>query len=183
MHSRTKVRPTLESLESKTLLSGVTPTVLHPTIAAEVSAAASTAITLSGTEYGSFVGHKSGGKEIYSLYTGGTLQPVGASAINGSLGVSTSVSSGPPNGTITIYAAKGTLTLQVPQSVDLPAGLPTATSKNMIVDTYVITKGTGAYKGDTGSGVIAFTLKQTASAGGYSVGTLSIGFTTLKTTT
>ena len=160
MRNRKNLRPCLESLESKTVLS---------------------TLTLSGTEHGVFLAHKTSTLTVYSLDAAGSLTPIGASAITGTLNVSRGISSGPPSGALHLYSAKGTLTLQIPASVAIPAGLPTPTSKNEIVDTYVITGGTGAYKGDTGSGVVEITFDP-VNSGTYEVGRETITFTTLPTT-
>ena len=118
--------------------------------------------------------------KTYDISATGILTPIGSTSAAGNLHVVPGISSGPPNGTLNLITGKGTLTLQIPESVAIPSGLPTATSTNEIVDTYVITKGAGAYQGDTGSGVVEFTFKGVNSAGARSqVGRIDITFTTL----
>ncbi len=180
MRERRQARPQLESLESMTLLSGMA--AMMP-IHAEVSTTTGTALTLTGTEKGVFLAHTTKTAKNYAIDTAGTLSPIGRAAITGSLQVARGISSGPPSGTLHLITAKGTLTLQIPQSVALPGGLPTATGTNEIVDTYVITKGTGAYKGDTGSGVVEFTFNPAGSFGAFQIGRVNITFTTLLTPT
>ena len=158
MRNRKNIQPCLESLESKMVLS---------------------TLTLGGTEHGVFLAHKTSAQTSYSLDAAGSLTPIGAAAITGTLKVD-AISSGPPSGTLHLYSAKGTLTLQIPESVAIPAGLPTPTSKNEIVDTYVITGGTGAYKGDTGSGVVEITFAP-VNSGSYEVGRETITFSALPT--
>ena len=137
-------------------------------------------LTLSGMEHGVFLAVRSSSEETYDITAAGISTPIGPTATTGNLHVVSGVSSGPPNGTLKLMTKKGTLTLQIPESVALPAGLPTATSTNEIVDTYVITKGIGAYKGDMGSGVVEFTFNGVNSfAARYQVGRVAITFTTL----
>ena len=179
-------RPRLESLESMTLLSGVAAAAMSLPIHAEVATAATTTgknLTLNGTDSGVFLSHTSSTHTAYAIEAAGTLTPVGKAVITGTLDVATGISSGPPSGTLHLITRKGTLTLQVPRSVAIPAGLPTATSPNEIVDTYLITKGTGVYKHDTGSGAVEFTFTTSISAGAYHVGRVSVTFLTLPPTT
>jgi hypothetical protein len=166
---------TLLSVAAATALSlrdhsevSVTPTALDSTL------------TLSGTEQGVFLARRSRSGKTYDISATGILTPIGSTSAAGNLHVVPGISSGPPNGTLNLITGKGTLTLQIPESVAIPSGLPTATSTNEIVDTYVITKGAGAYQGDTGSGVVEFTFKGVNSAGARSqVGRIDITFTTL----
>ncbi len=183
MRERLKARPQLESLETMTLLSGAAATALSLHDHSEVSVtptALDSTLTLSGTEQGVFLARRSRSGKTYDITATGILTPIGSTSASGNLHVVSGISSGPPNGTLNLITGKGTLTLQIPESVDIPSGLPTATSTNEIVDTYVITRGTGAYQGDTGSGVVEFTFKGVNSAGARSqVGRIDITFTTL----
>ena len=183
MRKRMKARPQLESLESMILLSRAAATALSRPDHAEGSVATlatDATLTLSGTEHGVFLAVRSSSEKTYDIAAAGTLTPIGPTAATGNLRVVSGVSSGPPNGTLKLMTKKGTLKLQIPESVALPAGLPTATSTNEIIDTYVITKGTGAYKGDTGSGVVEFTFNGVNSSAARSqVGRVDITFMTL----
>jgi hypothetical protein len=179
MRPRNHARPQLESMETLTLLSGIAATAFSLPNHVEVSTTTGTKLTLGGTARGVFLTHQTSTARNYSIDAAGTLTPIGKTAIAGSLHVNLGISSGPPSGTLTLVTSKGTLTLQIPESVALPVGLPTPTAKDEIVDTYVITKGTGAYKGDTGSGVVEFTFD---SARAYQVGQVRITFTKLSTT-
>lgn len=171
-----KARPRLEPLESMCLLSGVAAAVHHshhPAVAVSAVSPRST-LTLSGSESGVFVMQRSSSGRTYDITATGRLTPLGLTAAAGNLHVLSGISSGPPNGTLHLAASRGTLTLQIPRSVMIPAGLPTPTSSNEIVDTYAITRGTGSYAGDTGSGVVEFTFSGNASAGSFAVGHVSI---------
>ena len=158
MRARGKARPQLESLECKSLLSGM-PAAVHtsqqPAVAVSTPTAGST-LTLSGTERGFFFAHQDASGKTYDMSAGGRVDPLGHTFAAGNLHVTSGISSGPPNGTLHLATNIGTLTLQIPKSVMIPAGLPTPTSNDEIVDTYTITNGTGAYQGDTGSGVVEF---------------------------
>jgi len=188
MRDRWKARPQLESLEAMTLLSGTAATVLplhdHSEIA--VTPAQDSSLTLSGTEQGVFLAHRSTGKGVgilvsekaYKIAVAGKLTPIGSTAVSGNLQVALGISSGPPGGTLNLITGKGTLTLAIPKSVEIPSGLPNPTSTNEIIDTYVITKGAGAYEGDTGSGVVIFRFKDMKSVGARTqVGQVDITFT------
>jgi hypothetical protein len=183
MRERMKARPQLESLESMTLLSGAaaTASTLHAHSEVSIATAAPvTTLTLAGTELGSLHVHQSSSGKTYDITAAGTLTPIGPAITIGIVHMISGITSGPPNGTLQLITKKGTLKLQIPESVTLPPGLPTPTSTNEIVDTYVITKGTGAYKGDTGSGVVEFTFNRATSTGAKSsVGRADITFTTL----
>jgi hypothetical protein len=172
MRARMKARPQLETLESMTLLSG-----------AGGSGVMGMALALGGTEHGVFVAHRESSGKAYDVTTAGTVTPLGRAVITGNLIVASGISSGPPSGTLHLVTRKGSLTLQIPQSVAIPAGLPSPTSKNEIVDTYTITAGTGAYKGDTGSGVVELKFNGLASVRHrLQVGRAKITFTTLTIT-
>jgi hypothetical protein len=162
------------------LLSGVAAAVHHhhqPPPAALSTASPGAALTLSGTERGVFFAHQSSSGRTYDLTGTGRLTPLGLTALTGNLHVVSGISSGPPNGTLLLAASHGTVKLQIPRSVVIPAGLPTPTSTNEIVDTYTISSGTGAYKGDTGAGVVEFTFHPVTSAGAsFQVGQVSISF-------
>ena len=62
----------------------------------------------------------------------------------------------------------------------IPAGVPSPTSANEIVDTYVVTGGTGSFQGDTGSGVVEFTFHG-ATRGRFGVGSVTVTFSPLVT--
>jgi hypothetical protein len=183
MRERMKALPQLESLESMTLLSGAAAAARSPHDHAEVSIATparEVTSTLSGTEHGVFRVYGNGSGKTYDITAAGKLTPIGRTTIAGNLVGLSGISSGPPAGTLNLTTTTRTLTLQIPKSVAIPVGLPTATSKNEIVDTYVITGGTGAYEGDTGSGVVEFTFRGANSSPARSRGgRVDITFTTL----
>ena len=182
MRRKIHARPQLESMEARTLLSGVAAAIAALPIHAEVSNAAGTTRTLAGSARGAFHAHRTATAKDYVVAAAGTLTPIGKAAVNGTLDVALVPTSGPPSGTLHLVTRKGSLTLEIPKSVMIPTGLPAPTSKGEIVDTYVITGGKGAYKGDTGSGVVEFTFTGKASAGAHQVGRVAIRFTTLLTT-
>jgi hypothetical protein len=176
MRKSMKAQPQIESLESLALLSGMAA-VMHPSHA---EVATGTTLTLGGSERGVFLAERSSTATTYTIFAAGRLTPIGATTIRGNLHVLSGISSGPPDGTLHLSTRRGSLTLQIPETVVLPAGLPTATGPHEIVDTYLITGGTGAYQGDTGSGVVEFRFSgANASAMGSRVGRVQITFTTL----
>jgi len=186
MRARGKARPQLESLEYKALLSGMAAAVhagQQPAVAVSTPTAGST-LSLSGTERGFFFAHQDASGKTYDMSAVGRVAPLGRTFATGNLHVTSGISSGPPNGTLHLATNIGTLTLQIPKSVMIPAGLPTPTSNDEIVDTYTITNGTGAYKGDTGSGVVEFTFDSSVSSqAAMGFGEASITFAPLPTTT
>jgi hypothetical protein len=182
MRAKTQARPQLEPMEALTLLSGVAATAFSLPNHAEVLTTTGTTLAIGGTARGGFLARQSKSAKIYTIHAAGTLTPIGRTTITGDLSVNLGISSGPPSGMLTLSTSTGVLTLQIPKSVLIPAGLPTATAKDEIVDTFTITNGTGAYKGDTGSGVVELTFTGRTSAGGYQVGLVSITFTKLTTT-
>jgi hypothetical protein len=177
MYRRTSIEPGVERLELLSLLSGGAAALVHHPHA-EVSTDGT--IALSGTEHGLFYARRNSAGTTYSLFATARLAPVGLQTTNGALRVLSGISSGPPSGTLHIVAARGTLKLRIPQSVVLPVGLPAPTSPQNIVETYVITKGTRAYRGDTGSGVVEFTFDTALSVTSrYQVGLVDVTFSTL----
>jgi hypothetical protein len=177
MRRRRNVHPRLESLESLSLLSGTAAALLqYPHV--EISKGAT--IALGGTEHGVFYAQRDNSGTTYTVVAAPRLTPVGAEATSGNLRVLSGISSGPPSGTLHITTGRGTLTLQIPKSVALPVGLPAPTSSQEVVDTYVITRGTGAYRGDRGSGVVEFTFHgANSTTSPYQAGTVDVTFTTL----
>jgi hypothetical protein len=168
-------------MEAMTLLSGVAAAIVALPTHAEVSHAAGTKLTLGGTAHGGFVAHRTSTSGDYTVAVTGALTPIGKAAVTGTLDVALVFSSGPPSGTLHLVTRKGSLTLKIPESVAIPYGLPAPTSKGEVVDTYYIAGGTGAYKGDTGSGVVEFTFTDKTSVGAHQVGRVAITFTTLAT--
>ena len=175
-------RPQLESMEAKTLLSGVAAAIAALPIHAEVSSTADAKLTLGGTAHGGFIAPPD--LDLAGLYRGRRRGPdpdrQGGCHRDARRGL------GPFERPAERHAApgheQGEPDARDPQVGLIPAGLPAPTSKGEIVDTYVITGGTGAYKGDTGSGVVEFTFTPKASAGAYQVGRVAITFKTLPTT-
>jgi hypothetical protein len=144
-----------------------------------------TTLTLGGTVHGVFLEHTTTSTTHYTIEGTGTLTPIGKTAITGSLDVPNTgfISSGPPGNTLTLLTGKGTLTLtlQIQGPILAFASVPTPTTptaKGEIFLAYLITKGTGAYKGDTGFGTVEFTFTTgKGSTGAYQVGQVSITLT------
>jgi hypothetical protein len=177
MRRRTNMYPDLEPLESLSLLSGAAAAMMHH-VHAQVSNGGT--IELSGTEHGAFYARKTSSRTTETLFATTDLAPVGFESTTGTLHVNSGISSGPPSGTLRVITGRGTLRLQIPKSVALPAGLPAPTSPHEIVDTYIITKGTGAYRHDTGSGVVEITVHNAIpTVTRFQAGVVDITFSTL----
>jgi hypothetical protein len=173
---RKALRPRLEPLESKTVLSagvgaGAVAALLNTSAAARLARAAEQTLSLTGSADGHFtstLSHHSSGTE-YQVSASGTLTPIGAAVVNGSFHAPGS-NGGKDFGNLTIVGEGGTLRLKLtpekylfsaragnsvnPGGPMIPVGSP-------IVDiyTYTITRGTGQYAHDHGTGTVEITIK------------------------
>jgi hypothetical protein len=100
----------------------------------------------------------------YALGGSGTVAPLGACTVNGSFNTPGNIANGHAEGTVTLTAAQGSVTLQLvgPPS---PAFGPPPASFN-----YTITGGTGSFAGASGTGKAAFLLNDPTLAPGKGPG-------------
>jgi hypothetical protein len=181
MRASRRVHLQVESLESLALLSGVAAVHAH---GAEIAVASSSgaAITLQGSERGFVFARRTPQATWYTMIASGRVTPLGINVASGFLHVLKGVSSGPPNGTLRLTTSTGSVTLQIPESVAVPAGVPNPPAPDVIVDTYTITKGTGAFAGDTGKGVVEFAFTPSSlgdGTRGIGVGRVTLTFSAL----
>ena len=147
--------PQVESLETLTLLSGLS-TVAHP-VAAVVSL--SKPVVLDLTTTGPFAytqANPDTGKTYYFIQYGYT-KALGNFGVTGSAGTLGFIASGHATGTLTFLTTKGKLTLQLtgPKQPGF-APLPT-------VFAWKVVAGTGGFSGAVGGGTVTVALHQTSS--------------------
>jgi len=135
-----RVRPSVESLESMVLLSGVPATTDHaaPALLTKLPAA-STVTNVSGTLKGTFTSAAG----LYHVTGSGVLSPLGHTTVKGSYTVS-----GPHyqmTGTLTLTTSKGNIVVDTVVDTTEFGKLPSPVSM-------AITKGTKHFKGIGGSG-------------------------------
>ncbi len=153
--SRT-MRPQLESLESMTLLSAISPVHKHPggIVAAKATHAnVATAISLNGTFEGAYhvaakANHHKGLDYVFS--GDGAVGVLGFTQVTGNLNSVGNVTKGHATGPVVLSTKYGSLRLQLTgptqhSMATLPEGF-----------TYKITSGTGKYRGDEGTGKVFF---------------------------
>jgi hypothetical protein len=180
MGTRKPLRPRLEILEMKTVLSAGVSTAPAAALAhftarpmaivetehhgtptesrASLLAARSDAgIALNGSADGDYTSKQRGSHAAteYRLTTAGTITPVGQAVVTGSFRTPPSVRGGETLGTLKIVGSSGTLnlTLKVPPPIPVTGG-PVILANDF---TYTIKKGTRAYAGDYGTGMVEFT--------------------------
>ena len=161
MRAKQQVRPALESLESMTLLSGVA--AMHAHVPAAEVAPMPGVISLQGRIQGFYLAHQNNpdtGKVI-NVFAVGRINPLGESAVNGTLNTPGFIMSNTVTGNMTVRSRFGSLNLQL-TGVESPTS-PTSTPSNMEL-TYTIKSGTGQLQGDTGTGVIDVSLHSFGSA-------------------
>jgi hypothetical protein len=167
MRETRQTRPQLESLESMTLLSGVAAAALRHNHHAEVvvinngptNPNPGTAITLKGTERGLY----SAGQQIpdtgkqYTLFALGRVTPLGSTFTTGSFHAPGFITTGTVDGSLTVRALRGTLTLHL-------TGTAPGSSSGPFDLTYAITQGSGAFAGNSGTGTVDITVNPFGSA-------------------
>jgi hypothetical protein len=168
--------PQVEALESLTLLSGLTvpgtsPVLPVPVLTGSIHAAAATA-ALTGTARGvySSTSRNPDTGTTYYINAAGNLAGLGGTAVSGSMRTPGFVARGQATGTLTLYAARGTITLHLvgptqPGFIALPATL-----------SYTIGGGTRAYRGATGSGTVDLALHPVAPKVVVGVGQVTLVF-------
>lgn len=142
MRTSRKLRPRLEGIESRALLSGVAAAVVAPP--------ASHTIHLNGTLAGSYAEHQGNPDfpKVYTLSGSGHLGTKARTTLAGSLQAGGFTANPGAHGTVRLAEAHGSITVNLTAS---PAG----TSDPL---EYAIVGGTGAYKGAIGSGSVVLTL-------------------------
>jgi hypothetical protein len=152
-------RPCLEHLDSRVLLSGADPMMMTMsqmpmTTGAMATTTATQAVSLTGTINGTLtskmsnpdVGHQ------YRLSASGRVLPLGMAGANGHLQTPGFIANGKSTGTITLTTLRGSITLALTSDPQSGPALQTTFH-------YQIVKGTGHFKGATGSGDATLTLK------------------------
>ena len=156
MRERLRLRPRVESLESMTLLSGVSAAV-RGAIAALLAPVAPTSgheIDLTGTVTGTYHVHSSNpdtGKD-FSFFGSGPVAPLGHVELTGHINSPGFIARGHSRGLLVLSNPNGSLTLAV-------AG-PEQNGFTPVPDTFTfkITSASGKFKGDTGTGFMVLEL-------------------------
>jgi hypothetical protein len=182
MGTRKALRPRLESLESKTVMSAGVATApvaavvdhgpaavqpAHPVKSSLAAAQSDSSITLTGKAHGHYTstqGPPDTGTH-YDLRATGKLAHIGRAVVTGSFQTPGFILNGHASGTLKIAGPKGTLTLQLttpgPIAANSTKGGTTTTSAGPIIlvndFTYNIESGTGRYANDHGIGTVVIT--------------------------
>jgi hypothetical protein len=155
MKNRSHHRPQVESLESKALLSGSSAAVSGALAAVVTSAAPAKAIHLTGTVKGSYhlqVKNPDTGKN-FTFVGSGKVAPLGQATLTGSIQSPGNIANGHSTGLLVLSTPRGSLTLD-------PTGPPqNGNTPVPNVFSFKITRATGTFKGDTGTGYIDLVLK------------------------
>ncbi len=145
-----RLRPTIEGMEPKALLSGVGGGVIGTIV--------SHTLHLHGTVKGTYNEHQANPDtpKEYNLFGTGDLGLKARTALAGSIHSGGFTTHPNAEGKIYLADARGTITVKL--TVDPKAG-----STGGLADTYdyTIVGGTGAYKNDTGKGTVVLTLDRT----------------------
>lgn len=146
----------VETLESVTLLSGLTTGLMAPPALIQSQAIhATVSIGLSGTTRGSFTYYRANpdtGTQ-YNLYTGGVLAGLGGVSAVGTVRSLGNVAQGQAQGHLTIYTGRGAIYVYLAGPVQSGhSPLPT-------MFYYGITGGTGKWAGATGFGTVNLALQ------------------------
>jgi hypothetical protein len=152
MNRTNRVRPVLEALEDRALLSS-TP-LLPPTPVFVVSPTSySTQLALHGTVAGiwSQPPARRDVGSVQALKGTGSVLPLSYVQASGQLRLPGFIRNGKITGTLKLTVRQGTLNLQ------LTAPVPASTPGKITSLGYKITSGTGKYRGMTGSGVVVLT--------------------------
>jgi hypothetical protein len=153
MRRARKLRPSLESMESKQLLSGAGMAIVSTIVSTQE-------VNLAGTLHGTFrkpLGTPDVGAQ-YNLAGSGRIAHFGPATVAGSLREVGFIAQGHSTGTLTLANAKGSLTLSLTGATQGGfSRLPTSYS-------FVVTGGTGAYSKDVDSGHLTLRL---GGAGGH----------------
>lgn len=160
MRDPARLRPSVEGLEAKTLLSSFAGVMPHAAAVAAQVARATARAPLAGTVRGSYVERTANPDtgDAFSFGGSGRLTPLGSVVLTGTIRSPGFVANGHSTGTLVLRGAGGSLTLSVtgpPQDGNTP--VPE-------VFHYTIAGGSGHYKGDTGGGYIDLTLTPSRSS-------------------
>jgi hypothetical protein len=154
MKEHLRRRPELESLESVTLLSGASAAVVGAVAALATTDASATKIHLTGTAKGSYhlsIANPDTGKE-FTFLGSGRVAPLGQVTLSGTIRSPGFIANGHSTGSLVLSTPKGSVTLELtgpPQNGTTP--VPNVFS-------FQITKATGTFKSDTGTGYIDLVL-------------------------
>ena len=156
MRERLRLRPRVESLESMTLLSGVSAAV-RGAIAALLAPVAPTSgheIDLTGTAKGTYHVHiinPDTGKD-FIFFGSGQVAPLGHVELTGHIHSPGFIANGHSTGLLVVSDPKGSVTLAVTG--------PEQNGFTPVPDTFTfqITSASGKFKGDTGTGFIVLEL-------------------------
>jgi hypothetical protein len=154
MKDPTRWRPQLESLESVTLLSGPSAAVHGVLAALATTASSAAAVHLTGTARGTYhvsIANPDTGKD-YTFLGSGQIAPLGTATLNGAIQSPGFIAIGHSTGSLVLSTPKGSVTLNLtgpPQKGFTP--VPD-------VFNFTITKATGTFKGDHGTGYIDLVL-------------------------
>jgi hypothetical protein len=181
---RKPVRLSLEALEMRTMLSaGVSsaPAAAQAHVAAQraaiveaahygapaesraslIAARSGASLALSGSADGDYTSrqHGSSATTKYNLTAAGTITPVGQAVLTGSFKAPTSMRGGETAGTLKLVGFSGglTLTLKVPRPIHASAAVTEGPIILVNDFAFTVTKGTGAYAGDHGTGTVEIT--------------------------
>jgi hypothetical protein len=184
MGARKPLRPRLENLEMRTVLSAVVSTASAAALAhlaAQRAAIAQTAhfgapaenraslvaarsgasLALNGSADGDYTSrqHGSNAATKYHLTAAGTITPVGQAVVTGSFRAPTSMRGGETVGTLKIITASGRLTLTLTVPRPIPASAAVTAGPIILVNdfSFTVKKGTGAYAGDHATGTVEIT--------------------------
>lgn len=162
-----KCHPSVESMESKRLLSTISPP-LHTVEAAHLAVAdAVRLMRINGRLHGRFTTHQSlpdmGGTTL--IFGTGDLQGLGKTLIAGGLRSAGFVAYGHATGSITLLSKHGSLMISLTGPTQSgPSSLPTTLN-------YQVTKGTGAYRNvsDQGTVELVITPSKTPNGGTFTL--------------
>jgi len=151
-----RTRPQLEVLESMTLLSALSPALVHlggPILAAATAPGTTTLVSLNGTLTGDYhvAGKANPDKGLDYVFSGnGSIGALGYVHVTGHLRSLGNVVNGHAHGLIVLSTPNGSLTLHLtgPEQKGL-ANLPDRF-------TFKITNSSGKYLGDQGTGTVVF---------------------------
>ncbi len=135
------VRPTFETLEDRAMLSGGVSPIQAPVPPTHAILGSQTLALL-----GQLNGTWTNTSTTQTLRGGGTVQPLGSVTTTGTLTVP-ATGNGSVTGTMVLTTSSGSITVQISGSL-----VRSATGTSSTVVHYTILSGTGAYRGDTGSG-------------------------------
>jgi len=170
-----RTRPQLEVLESMTLLSALSPVLVHlggPILAAATAPGTTTLVSLNGTLTGDYhvAGKANPDKGLDYVFSGnGSVGPLGHTDVTGHLHSLGNVA-GQAKGLIVLSTPNGSLTLHLTgKEQNAFAPLPDRF-------TFKITNSSGKYLGDQGTGTIVFVRDPAGTSASPEHGTFTMVF-------